>query len=171
MPSNVAFLIWTLSLCMILTMDNSKKWVLLFQSDILCKKYRNLVDHLLLHCEVTKALYDGFFWRVGQDWVMPIKIANLLACWNRFHNCSWEVVMWKMIHLCHMWWWERNEWCFNNLCLMIHLCLIWNLEFICVLFISLVYSIFTQWSFCSLIFVFFYGSIECIYMFFYCILL
>ena len=82
----------------------------------MCKKYGESMDHLLLHCKVAKALWDGIFSRAGLVWVMPKKVVDLLECWNRLHSCSQVAAAWKMILLCIMWciWMERNERCFNN---------------------------------------------------------
>ncbi|KAG7950797.1 hypothetical protein I3843_13G134700 [Carya illinoinensis] len=78
----------------------------------MCKKAVESVDHLLLHCDVTKVLWDCVFRRSGLTWVMPKLVVGLLACWTRLHTCSQVAAVWKMIPLCI--WLERNERCFNN---------------------------------------------------------
>jgi len=53
------------------------------------------VDHLLLHCDVARALWNAIFSRFSLSWVMPLQVVDLFACWwtgGRF----WRAVLWKM---------------------------------------------------------------------------
>jgi hypothetical protein len=54
-----------------------------------------LVDHLLLHCEIAHALWLAIFSWFGLHWVMPGRVEDLYACWTggRFRTA----VIWKMI--------------------------------------------------------------------------
>jgi hypothetical protein len=45
----------------------------------MCKRNRESVDHLLLHCEAVGALWDVFFNRFGLSWVMPRRVVDLYA--------------------------------------------------------------------------------------------
>lgn len=49
-----------------------------------CKKDGESVDHLFLHCEVAKTLWDEAFGRTGIAWVMPKQVVDLLACLQGF---------------------------------------------------------------------------------------
>jgi hypothetical protein len=37
----------------------------------ICKKSGETIDHLLLHCEVARALWNSVFGLCGLEWVMP----------------------------------------------------------------------------------------------------
>ena len=39
------------------------------------------MDHLLLHCEVSCALWNAFFSCFGLPWAMPSSVADLFAYW------------------------------------------------------------------------------------------
>jgi hypothetical protein len=47
----------------------------------MCKKTGKFVDNLLLHCDVTSAMWSVLFSRFGMSWVMPRQVFDLLACW------------------------------------------------------------------------------------------
>lgn len=80
------------------------------------KKNGELVDYLLLHCDVVKVLWDKVFIGLGIAWVMPGKIVNLLACQKGIQGNSQIAAVWKMVLLCLMWCTcnERNGRCFDN---------------------------------------------------------
>ncbi|KAG6734527.1 hypothetical protein I3842_01G276700 [Carya illinoinensis] len=82
----------------------------------LCKKQGESVDHLLLHCEVTRGLWNEIFRKMDVAWVMPPWVVDLLACWKELQGCPQMAAVWKMISLCIMWctWSERNERCFED---------------------------------------------------------
>ncbi|XP_035544454.1 uncharacterized protein LOC108983424 isoform X2 [Juglans regia] len=116
-PSKVAFFVWTAALGKILTTDNLRKRGLIVTDwCYLCKKNGESVDHLLLHCEVTRELWNGIFRRVDVAWVMPAKVVDLLACWKGLKGSTQVAAAWKMIPLCIMWciWLERNARCFED---------------------------------------------------------
>ena len=48
----------------------------------MCKRGKDYVDHLLLHCKVACVLWNTIFSRVGLSWVMPRCVVDLLACWE-----------------------------------------------------------------------------------------
>lgn len=118
-PTRVAFFAWTAALGNIQTVDNLRnRGMIVLDWCYICRKGAELVNHLLLHCEMAKVLWDGMFRRVGLNWVMPKAVVDLLACWTNFqmHTCSEVAAAWKMMPLCIMWciWLERNERCFND---------------------------------------------------------
>ena len=82
----------------------------------MCKSNGESVDHLLLHCEITRVLWDEIFPRVDVAWVMPMRVVDLLGCWRKMQGCHQVAAMWKMIPLCIMWciWMERNVRCFED---------------------------------------------------------
>lgn len=69
------------------------------------------MDHLLLHCEVARALWDDIFSRVGLAWVMPWTVVDLLASWKGLHDIPQIVAIWKIVPICLLQciWRERND--------------------------------------------------------------
>jgi hypothetical protein len=56
-PTRVAFFVWSTALGKILTHDNLRKRnVIVIEWCCLCKKSRESIDHLLLHCEIVRDL-------------------------------------------------------------------------------------------------------------------
>jgi hypothetical protein len=47
----------------------------------LCESDGESVDHLLIHCGVTNALWNAILSRLGLSWVMPRSVKELMACW------------------------------------------------------------------------------------------
>jgi hypothetical protein len=110
-PLKVAFFAWTAAQRKILTLDNlRKKRVIVIDRCCMCKMNGESVDHLLLHCEVARALWNAIFSRFSLFWVMPLRVVNLFACWwtgGRSRNAA----VWKMVPCCLLWclWRERND--------------------------------------------------------------
>jgi hypothetical protein len=40
------------------------------------------INHLLLHCEMTRELWGSIFYLFGVEWVMHRKVVELLASWR-----------------------------------------------------------------------------------------
>jgi len=110
-PLKVAFFAWTAALGKILTLDNlRKKRVIVIDRCCMCKMTGETVDHLLLHCEVARALWYVILNRFGLSWVMAFRVVDLFACWWPGGR-SRSAVVWKMVPCCLMWclWMERND--------------------------------------------------------------
>jgi hypothetical protein len=115
-PPRVAFFAWTAARGKILTMDNlRRRGMVVVNRCWLCESDGESVDHLLLHCEAARALWNAFFVRFGLYWVMPCSVKELLASWWSSGR-SRSTVVWKMVPLCIMWciWSERNNRCFED---------------------------------------------------------
>ena len=116
-PSRVAFFMWTVAWGRILTCDNlKKKGFVLDGWCCMCKNADELADHLLMHCQFARQLWNFVFQFVGIDWVLPLDVPNLLFCWwNWFGKRSLGV--WNLIPSCLMWiiWRERNNRTFENM--------------------------------------------------------
>jgi hypothetical protein len=63
---------------------------------------RESVDHILLHCEVARVLWNAIFSRFSLSWVMPLQVVDLFACWWTGGR-SRSAVVWKMVPCCLMW--------------------------------------------------------------------
>ena len=91
-PSKVTFFVWSAALGKILTTDNlKKKGCVVLDWYYMCKKNGESVDHLLLHCEETRVLWDEIFLRVDIAWVMPMRVVDLLGCWTNMQG----VIKWQ----------------------------------------------------------------------------
>ena len=80
---------------------------------VACVDYRccgEIVEHLLLHCEFSHALWSEVFLIFGIQWVMQEKVASFLLRWQnwlRKHSSN----VWNLVLACLMWlvWWECNN--------------------------------------------------------------
>jgi hypothetical protein len=80
-PLRSVFFAWLAALGKILTLDNLRKHhVFVIKRCCKCKRSKETVDQLLLHCEVASALWYAIFSRFGMAWVMPRWVFDLLAC-------------------------------------------------------------------------------------------
>lgn len=70
------------------------------------------MDHLLLRCDVYKALWDEFFPKLGIAWVMmPKRVVRLLARWRGIQGNRQIVIIWKIVPPCLMWCiWNEPQW-------------------------------------------------------------
>jgi hypothetical protein len=110
-PLKVTFFTWSVVLGKMLTLDNlRKRHVIVIDRCYMCKMNGETVDHLLLHCEVARVLWNAIFSRFSLSWVMPLRVVDLFTCWWP-SGCSRSAVVWKMIPSCLMWclWREQND--------------------------------------------------------------
>jgi len=108
--------VWSAALGKILTMDNLRKMhVILVDRCCIYKQNGKSVDHLLLHCDMTYALWSALFTRFGLSWVMRRRVFDLFACWRTFGRPRSDAI-WKMVPTCLLWcvWKERNNRCFRG---------------------------------------------------------
>jgi len=82
----------------------------------MCKKHGESVDHLLLHCDVARALWSYFYSLLGVEWVMPSSILDLLSAWGTLLGHGSAIHIWKQVPLGILWglWRERNTRLFEN---------------------------------------------------------
>jgi hypothetical protein len=109
-PPRAAFFVWSAALGKILTLDNlRKRQVVVINRCFMCKKDGESVDHLLLHCEVARALWCNILSQLGLSWVMPSSVLDLCACWCSFGRTR-SAVVWKMVPICIFWtiWREKQ---------------------------------------------------------------
>ncbi|KAF5463697.1 hypothetical protein F2P56_013842 [Juglans regia] len=116
-PSKVAFFRWVASLGKVLTTENLRRRGL-FIADwcVLCKRDGESVNHLFVHCKVTRFLWNEVLSWTGLHWVMPREVVDLLVGWKGVKGCKKAMSVWKMIPPCLMWciWLERNGRCFED---------------------------------------------------------
>jgi hypothetical protein len=110
-PLKVTFFAWTAAQGKTLTLDNlRKKRVIVIDKCCMCKMNGESVDHLLLHCEVARALWNAIFSRFNLSWVIPLQVVDLFACWWTGGR-SQSAAVWKMVPRCLLWCLlrERND--------------------------------------------------------------
>jgi hypothetical protein len=69
----------------------------------MCKKSREPIDHLLLHCEVAREIRSSLFQLFSVSWVMLRRVSELLVSLRGQlrHLAASEV--WKLAPLWSMW--------------------------------------------------------------------
>ena len=99
-PLRVTFFIWMVVLGKILTLDNLKnRQLIMINICCLCKLDGETVDHILLHCEVTSALWYAFFSRF---WVVLLYgMVDLFSYWWTGDR-SRSAMVCKMVPFCLM---------------------------------------------------------------------
>ena len=103
-PTRIAFFTWIAALGKILTIDNlRKRKVLILDWCCMCKSNGESVNHLLLHCPITRDLWDMVFSLLGVCWVMPKGVEDLLACWVGRCGKGEAASLWKIIPHCLIW--------------------------------------------------------------------
>jgi hypothetical protein len=61
------------------------------------------IDHLLLHFKVARVLWCSLFNLFGVDWVMPIRVRELLVSWGCQVGRGNILEVWRLALLCLMW--------------------------------------------------------------------
>jgi hypothetical protein len=92
-------------------MDNlCKKNIIVMDWCCMCKKSRESINHLLLHCEVAIEVWNMVFRLFGGMWVMQGRLKDCLGSWQGQKGNSIVIQIWRMTPLCVMWclWRERN---------------------------------------------------------------
>jgi hypothetical protein len=116
-PLRAVFFAWSAALGKILTFYNLRKQrVIVIDRCCMCKRDGESVDHLLLYCDVTSALWSVLFSHFGMSWFMPRQVIDLFACWWSVGRPR-SVAMWKMVPTCLFWaiWREMNNKRFEDL--------------------------------------------------------
>jgi hypothetical protein len=63
----------------------------------MCKKSLEILDHLLLRCDVARELLIMAFQNLGVEWVRPKWVLELLACCNRSIGQNDNIIVWNVI--------------------------------------------------------------------------
>ena len=98
-PPRVAFFSWSASFGKILTTDNLRKSrVLELDWCYMCKRCRESVDYLLLHCPIAWELWSLVFCLFGIQWVMPHTVLELFEAWQQKFARHRHIDVWKLAH-------------------------------------------------------------------------
>ena len=77
----VAFFVWIVALFQILTLDNlMRRGLLVVNQCYMCRFKGELMEHLLLHCDVAHALWVNMFRIFEVQWVMLGSVDPRLCC-------------------------------------------------------------------------------------------
>ena len=81
----------------------------------MCKRSRESVNHLLLHCPIAFELWSMIWSLFGVIWVMPQSVADLFASWQGPFGRQRNIDLWQVVPHCVLWcpWQERNNRCFK----------------------------------------------------------
>ena len=101
----------------VLTLDRLQiRGVQLPNCCFLCGCEEENVNHILLHCIVTRALWDIIFVLIDVKWVLPESVKETLISWRGSFVGKKRKKIWKFIPLCIFWtvWKERNRLAFRG---------------------------------------------------------
>ena len=117
-PPRVAFFSWIAALGNILTLDRLwNKGVPILDWCFMCKRSRELVNHLLLNCPIAFELWSMVWSLFGVIWVMPQIVADLFTSWQGPFGRQHNIDLWRAVPHCVLWclWRERNSRCFEGI--------------------------------------------------------
>ena len=78
---------------------------------IICRRNREMIDDLFLHCQITLGLWHRIFSQVGMLWLHLDNIHDMMVIsLKRFKNSTRGKTLWKITCLTLLWivWRERN---------------------------------------------------------------
>jgi len=92
---------WKRALGKILTHDNlRRRGIVVVEWCVMCKKYGESVDHLLLHCDVARVVWSSFYSLFEMEWAMTSSVLDLLSGWSTLLGCGSVNRRWKQVPLC-----------------------------------------------------------------------
>lgn len=100
----ISFFAWETSWGKTLTLNQIQKrgWALVNRC-YLCHSNEESIDHLLLHCVKTRALWEMLFSLFGVLWVVPSSVRETLLSWNGSFVGKKRKKVWRMGPLCIFW--------------------------------------------------------------------
>ncbi|RVW52750.1 putative ribonuclease H protein [Vitis vinifera] len=116
-PTKVCFFAWEATWGKVLTLDRLQiRGVQFPNCCFLCGCEEENVNHILLHCIVTRALWDIIFGLVDVKWVFPETVKETLTSWRGPFVGKKRKKIWKSIPSCIFWtiWKERNRLAFKG---------------------------------------------------------
>ena len=107
----VSFFAWEASWGKVLTLNQVKKmgWALASRC-YFCQAEEEFIDHLLLHCEKIRALWEMLLTLFGVSWVFLSSVRETLLGWIGFFVGKKHKTVWRAGPLCIFWtvWKTRN---------------------------------------------------------------
>ncbi|GFZ13080.1 GATA transcription factor 15 [Actinidia rufa] len=100
-PSEVCFFGWAAARGAILTIDNlRRRRMVAIEWCYMCKRSAETSDHLLINCDYAREVWSLVFSIFGVQWVMPISIRELFACWDQESCRGSRQIAWRVAPLC-----------------------------------------------------------------------
>ncbi|RVW15175.1 LINE-1 reverse transcriptase-like [Vitis vinifera] len=100
-PTKVCFFAWEATWGKVLTLDRLQiRGVQIPNCCFLCGCEEENVNHILLHCIVTRALWDIIFGLLDIKWVLPETVKEALTSWRGSFVGKKRKQIWKSIPLC-----------------------------------------------------------------------
>ena len=95
-PPRVSFFKWTAAFGKILTLDRLwDKEVPVMDWCYMCKRSRESVNHLLLHCPIAFELRSMVWALFGVLWVMPQSVTDLFSAWHGPFGRHQNIYLWR----------------------------------------------------------------------------
>ena len=81
----------------------------------MCKKNRESVNHLFLHCSIASELWSMVWALFGLLWVMLQSVTDLFSSWQGSFSRHRSIDLWRAVPHCVLWciWQERSSRCFE----------------------------------------------------------
>lgn len=111
-PVKAAFLGWLAAIDACLTQNKlQRRGFSLSSRCYLSNSEEETVEHLFLHCRVSRQCWEHFLSITGISLVIPQKICNLLEIWQSQGVKGSLKQIWRTIPICILWtiWLERNK--------------------------------------------------------------
>ena len=82
----------------------------------MCLEEEETIDHLLLHCSKTRALWELLFTLFGVSWVLPSLVRETLLSWHGSFVGKKLKKVWRAapLHICWTVWKTRNRLTFRD---------------------------------------------------------
>ena len=69
----------------------------------LCKENEESADHILIHCDKTRKLWNSLLSSFGVIWVFPVSVRNLLGEWKIKGLGKKRKAAWRLAPICLFW--------------------------------------------------------------------
>ena len=116
-PPKMGVFAWEAAWGKVLTLDQLKRRGMEFANRcFMCEEEEETIDHLLIHCNFAKSLWDLLLSIVGISWVFPHSVLNNLLAWQGTAVGKKRKKIWLAAPVCLFWniWCARNRLVFQN---------------------------------------------------------
>ena len=116
-PPKIGVFVWEAAWGKVLTLDQLKRRGMSFANKcFMCEEEEETIDHLLIHCNFAKMLWNLFLSIVGISWVFPHSVLHTLLSWQGAAVGKKRRKIWFAAPLCLFWnlWRARNMVVFEN---------------------------------------------------------
>lgn len=68
----------------------------------MCKRDGETIDHLFLHCDGARVLWNDILISQHMDWVLPKPMEDVLRAWRRKFRDKNSKIVWNLISGCNV---------------------------------------------------------------------